>query len=79
MCWGREALAEEIDRLLKQKQRRVLRGGGKGSLGAGVNRVSGEPVVLGHQQGIVQIEVGSAPQLRNHEVEWGRTRTRRLG
>ena len=46
-------------------------GSGKGSSGIGVNRVNGQPVVSGHQQGVVEIEIGSTPQFRDHKVDRG--------
>ena len=67
--WGREALAEEINRLLEKKQRRVLWGGGKGRASRRLDHVSGQPIVLGYQQGVVEIEIGPTPKLRDYKVD----------
>jgi hypothetical protein len=63
-------LAEQVDRLSKKKQRRVLGRGSEHSFGSGANLLTGDAKPLGHKSSIVQIKIRPPAQLDNHEVAW---------
>jgi hypothetical protein len=50
-------LAEQVDRLSKKKQRRVLGRGSERSFGSGANLLTGDAKPLGHKSSIVQIKI----------------------
>lgn len=61
-------LAEQINRFLKEKERRVLRRGRERGIGGGAYVAAGEVKTRGDQGGVIVIEFGASAKLGDHEV-----------
>jgi len=66
---GGKALTEELNRLSKKKQRRVLGRDSERGLGRSVDLLAGDAKPFCHKCGIVQVKISPTAELGDNEVE----------
>ncbi len=67
----RQLPAEQLDRFLKQEERRVLGRGSNSGTGRLLNGRRGNLKPTNDVHGVVQIKFNPPPELGNHEIYWG--------